>query len=70
MKIQCVLPDGFESVPVGARSASLDGDADRLVYFYVDKESKRFHLLDGDHIAALFALFISEVCLKATRLYD
>ncbi len=34
------------------RAASLDGDADRLVYFYVDS-SGTFRLLDGDKIATL-----------------
>jgi phosphomannomutase len=31
---------------------SFDGDADRIVYYYLDKE-KRFHLLDGDKISTL-----------------
>lgn len=37
---------------IGIRAASLDGDADRLVYFYLDKQSS-FKLLDGDKIATL-----------------
>ena len=61
VKINCSLPEGFQAIPPGSRCASLDGDADRLVYFYVDAESASFHLLDGDHIAALFARFIKEV---------
>lgn len=37
---------------VGTRATSLDGDADRLVYFYLDTQGK-FKLLDGDKIATL-----------------
>lgn len=35
-----------------ARVASVDGDADRLVYYFVD-DNNAFHLLDGDRIATL-----------------
>ena len=37
---------------VFVRCASIDGDADRLVYFYTDK-TDGFVLLDGDKIATL-----------------
>lgn len=37
---------------VGVRAASLDGDADRLVYYYIDPNGA-FQLLDGDKIATL-----------------
>lgn len=36
----------------GIRAASVDGDADRLVYFYIDNQGV-FNLLDGDKIATL-----------------
>ena len=36
----------------GRRYCSYDGDADRIVYFYADKDEK-FNLLDGDKIATL-----------------
>lgn len=36
------------------RCVSIDGDADRIVYYYVD-DTKQFHLLDGDRIATLVA---------------
>eukprot|EP01120_Amphizonella_sp_Union-15-10_P002362 TRINITY_DN1254_c0_g1_i1.p1 TRINITY_DN1254_c0_g1~~TRINITY_DN1254_c0_g1_i1.p1 ORF type:complete len:535 (-),score=76.77 TRINITY_DN1254_c0_g1_i1:109-1713(-) len=39
---------------------SIDGDADRLIYFYID-ESGNFRLLDGDRILSLYALYFSEV---------
>lgn len=43
------------------RCVSLDGDADRLVYFIVPpKSSGRIDLVDGDKILSLFALFIRE----------
>lgn len=42
-----------QSLPVqeGVRYVSFDGDADRIVYFYV--EEGKFYLLDGDKIATL-----------------
>lgn len=50
--------------PANARCCSLDGDADRLVYYYTDSEGT-FHLLDGDRIATLSAVFLSEMLDKA-----
>ncbi|XP_054824346.1 phosphoacetylglucosamine mutase [Prosopis cineraria] len=56
-----VVPNGFGSEDVGIRCASLDGDADRLVYFSVAPESNsKIELIDGDKILSLFALFIRE----------
>jgi len=56
-----VLPVGFGFKDVGMRCASLDGDADRLVYFYIPSDSsEKVELLDGDKILSLFALFIKE----------
>ena len=46
-----VVPTGLKVEP-GMRCASFDGDADRIVYFYLDEQHK-FHLLDGDKIATL-----------------
>jgi phosphoacetylglucosamine mutase len=46
------------------RGCSLDGDADRLMYFYID-EGNKFHMLDGDKIAALVAAFIVELVKTA-----
>eukprot|EP01097_Dermamoeba_algensis_P000434 TRINITY_DN1150_c0_g1_i1.p1 TRINITY_DN1150_c0_g1~~TRINITY_DN1150_c0_g1_i1.p1 ORF type:complete len:549 (-),score=163.93 TRINITY_DN1150_c0_g1_i1:42-1661(-) len=57
-------PKGVDpSADLGQRVASLDGDADRLIYSYFSSEgqgSPTFHLLDGDKIAALIALFVKE----------
>ncbi|KAF7310872.1 Phosphoacetylglucosamine mutase [Mycena chlorophos] len=44
----------------GQRGCSLDGDADRLMYFYIDQRNQ-FHMLDGDKIAALVAAFIVDL---------
>ncbi|XP_004511763.1 phosphoacetylglucosamine mutase [Cicer arietinum] len=56
-----VVPRGFGSKDAGIRCASLDGDADRLVYFYVPPETNaQIDLVDGDKILSLFALFIRE----------
>lgn len=53
-------PEGFTSeADRGKRCCSLDGDADRIVYHYFDNDGK-WHLLDGDKIACLFADFIAE----------
>jgi len=48
----------------GQRGCSLDGDADRLMYFYLD-ERGQFRMLDGDKIAALVAAFIVELVKSA-----
>lgn len=45
---------------VNARCVSLDGDADRLIYYYID-ESQAFHMLDGDRIAILIAGYLMEL---------
>ncbi|KAF1959526.1 N-acetylglucosamine-phosphate mutase-like protein [Byssothecium circinans] len=43
----------------GDRCASLDGDADRVVYYFKDA-SNVFRLLDGDRIATLVASFLGD----------
>ncbi|KAI1628737.1 phosphoacetylglucosamine mutase [Exophiala viscosa] len=48
------------NVGPGDRCCSLDGDADRIVYYYTD-DSKTFHLLDGDRIATLGAVFLADM---------
>lgn len=42
---------------------SFDGDADRIVFYYI-KDTK-FHLLDGDKIATLFANFLKNLLTVA-----
>ncbi|KAI0669819.1 phosphoacetylglucosamine mutase [Trametes maxima] len=59
------LPPSLASVlKPGQRGCSLDGDADRLIYYYLD-ERGQFHMLDGDKIAALVAAFIVELTKSA-----
>lgn len=53
----------------GKTMCSFDGDADRIVFHSFLKEDKRWVLLDGDKIAALFSMFISQE-LKASGLDD
>ncbi|KAI0402798.1 phosphoglucomutase/phosphomannomutase domain-containing protein [Xylaria palmicola] len=48
----------------GDRWCSLDGDADRLIYYWIDPE-KGFFMLDGDRIATLAASFIAELSRSA-----
>ncbi|XP_033227508.1 phosphoacetylglucosamine mutase [Belonocnema kinseyi] len=56
VKIQQVPPLNVVSKP-NVRCVSIDGDADRIVYFYTD-ENNKFHLLDGDRIATLVAEYL------------
>ncbi|KAI4372413.1 hypothetical protein MLD38_010650 [Melastoma candidum] len=71
--MKMVVPDGFGEDDAGIRGAiisamksrtlcaSLDGDADRLVYFMIPSSSgKDIILVDGDKILSLFALFIED----------
>ena len=47
------LPESAINIPV----ASLDGDADRLVFGYMDEDEK-WHVLNGDYIAALILVYL------------
>lgn len=53
------LPQGVDTQALKLY-ASFDGDADRIVFFFLDEEGA-FHLLDGDKIATLVASFIGEL---------
>lgn len=57
-------PSMIEDIRPWGHFASLDGDADRLVYFTFD-DSHQFLLLDGDRIAALFALTFKTLLERA-----
>lgn len=56
VKIKQAPPSGTTPRP-GERYCSLDGDADRIVYYFDDGTS--FRLLDGDRIALLLAHFLA-----------
>ncbi|XP_036999705.2 phosphoacetylglucosamine mutase isoform X2 [Artibeus jamaicensis] len=55
-------PQGME-MKSNERCCSFDGDADRIVYYYSDADG-RFHLIDGDKIAALISSFLTELLLQ------
>ncbi|MQL71473.1 hypothetical protein Taro_003794 [Colocasia esculenta] len=56
-----ITPHSFDLDDAGRRCASLDGDADRLVYFCISSAcGRKIDLIDGDKILSLFALFIKE----------
>eukprot|EP01119_Soliformovum_irregulare_P023881 TRINITY_DN8439_c0_g1_i3.p1 TRINITY_DN8439_c0_g1~~TRINITY_DN8439_c0_g1_i3.p1 ORF type:complete len:323 (-),score=84.96 TRINITY_DN8439_c0_g1_i3:236-1204(-) len=49
------IPQGIDpGKDRGKRIASIDGDADRVIYFYIDQDGM-FKMLDGDRIAILMA---------------
>lgn len=54
VKISQSVPIGTPSAEPYTRAVSIDGDADRIVYFFTD-ENNEFFLLDGDRIATLYA---------------
>nr|CAD7409967.1 unnamed protein product [Timema poppensis] len=65
VKVQQCAPDGVPLL-ANARCVTVDGDADRLLYFYTD-ESNVFHLLDGDRIATLVAGYLMDL-VKESKL--
>ena len=44
---------------------SYDGDADRIIYYYLNSKDGKFHMLDGDKIAVLIAKFLKECLIEA-----
>ncbi|SMN22954.1 similar to Saccharomyces cerevisiae YEL058W PCM1 Essential N-acetylglucosamine-phosphate mutase [Maudiozyma saulgeensis] len=68
VKTQQKLPAGVNDDPSLLTDSNLycsfDGDADRIIFYYIDQTNK-FHLLDGDKIATLFAKFLKKLLLLA-----
>jgi len=65
VKVGQKLPPSLTSVlRPGQRGCSLDGDADRLIYYYLDDRGK-FRMLDGDKITTLVASFIMRLVKDA-----
>ena len=60
VKVEQRLPTGIQEDQAKGRCCSFDGDADRIVYYFVDADGK-FTLLDGDKIAALAASYLHEL---------
>lgn len=57
-----------EGVKQGDRLCSFDGDADRIIFYYLRGQATNkdsFRMLDGDKIASLATDFISELVKKA-----
>lgn len=54
MKVTQQPPQGLPKLEPYTRCVSVDGDADRVIYFFVDDQEK-CNLLDGDRIATLYA---------------
>jgi phosphoacetylglucosamine mutase len=59
VKTRQAAPPSCKMAPL-ERWASLDGDADRIVYYFADKNGT-FHMLDGDRIATLAASFLADL---------
>ena len=66
VKVGQKAPVGLELKP-GQRYASIDGDADRLIYYMCNNEGK-FCLLDGDRMASLIAFYIVKKLGPETKL--
>lgn len=64
VKTKQKLPSGVSLTP-NQRACSLDGDADRLMYYFVDEDGATFRMLDGDKIASLVAGYLGELVKSA-----
>ena len=58
VKLHQCEPEGM-TITTGDKCVTFDGDADRIMYFFIDND-KKFHLLDGDRIATLIAGYLKE----------
>ncbi|CDZ97253.1 Phosphoglucomutase/phosphomannomutase [Phaffia rhodozyma] len=59
-----LVPSG-EALERGRLACSFDGDADRIVFYYLDDETGAFKLLDGDKQAGLAAGFLVDLVEQA-----
>lgn len=64
VKVNQREPSSLQLEP-NKRYVSLDGDADRLIYYYQNSKDHKFHMLDGDKIAVLIAKYLKETLVKA-----
>jgi len=63
VKLKQAAPAGCKDLVAGQRYATVDGDADRLMYFF--NNGTGFSLLDGDRLALLLADFMAELLAQA-----
>ncbi|XP_064601662.1 phosphoacetylglucosamine mutase-like [Liolophura sinensis] len=63
VKVQQKGPIGCNA-DAGVKLVSFDGDADRIVFYFFDKDGK-FHLLDGDKIATLVAGYLTNLVTQS-----
>ena len=68
VKVGQCEPQGMTISP-GDKCVTFDGDADRVMYFFLD-EGKSFHLLDGDRIATLIAGYLKQLVDQAGVVLD
>lgn len=70
VKVNQKIPGGVNvDTDRNKKFASVDGDADRVIYYYLDG-SGVFHMLDGDKIATLSAIYIRELLQKVQGKID
>lgn len=63
VKTKKSVPSGVEAKDWNLKYLSVDGDADRIIYWYPNSNNT-VNLLDGDRIAVLFAMYINELIVK------
>ncbi|KNC82100.1 phosphoacetylglucosamine mutase [Sphaeroforma arctica JP610] len=63
VKVQQKAPNNVTPTH-GVHYVSFDGDADRVMYYFFDKDMK-FHMLDGDKIATLIGGYLAELVKDA-----
>ncbi|KAL1451329.1 hypothetical protein WDU94_005717 [Cyamophila willieti] len=63
VKTRKTVPSGDMLRSSHSKYLSVDGDADRIIYWYPNSDNS-VNLLDGDRIAVLLAMYINELLVK------
>uniref|UniRef100_A0A8D8MG93 Phosphoacetylglucosamine mutase n=1 Tax=Cacopsylla melanoneura TaxID=428564 RepID=A0A8D8MG93_9HEMI len=63
VKTRKTVPSGVPLSSSQSKYLSVDGDADRIIYWYPTSDNN-VNLLDGDRIAVLLAMYINELLIK------
>lgn len=63
VKTRKTVPSGVTVGSPSNKYLSVDGDADRIIYWYPNSDNT-VNLLDGDRIAVLLAMYINELIVK------